>query len=266
MRKYLFFFLIVTVVLQSCNYSLRVEKKRYSKGYYFAYSKIDDKKKNIKTKIQVKRKTITELAFNNINKIERAEAIHAIPETNNIFTNELTASKDKTIVNISFHKVRPFEAINKLYKTKKALIKNYKKPVLIKYLKNTDSPYLEARRRAITTLLVGLALFLGSFPIMLYLSLLIGAIIGGVGFILLIVSMILGIIASIKKNISKIKGNDNNTNANVDIVDVVYLNNGSIIRGNLIEQKINDYVKIQTKDGSIFVYEMTEILKITKEK
>ena len=46
--------------------------------------------------------------------------------------------------------------------------------------------------------------------------------------------------------------------------DVVYLKNGSIIRGMIIEQKPNKYIKI--KSGiNIFVYQMDEIDKITKE-
>lgn len=47
--------------------------------------------------------------------------------------------------------------------------------------------------------------------------------------------------------------------------EVVYLKNGSIIRGTIVEQKPNESLKIQTSDGSIFVYNMAEIDKITKE-
>lgn len=47
--------------------------------------------------------------------------------------------------------------------------------------------------------------------------------------------------------------------------DVVYLKNGSIIKGTIIEQVPNESIKIQTADGSIFVYKMSEILKMTKE-
>lgn len=49
------------------------------------------------------------------------------------------------------------------------------------------------------------------------------------------------------------------------LVDVVYLKNGSIIRGNVIENEPATHIKIQTKDGSIFVYKAEEILKITRE-
>jgi len=48
--------------------------------------------------------------------------------------------------------------------------------------------------------------------------------------------------------------------------DVIYLKNGSIIHGMIIEQIPNESVKIQTKDKNIFVYKMDEIQKITKEE
>ena len=47
--------------------------------------------------------------------------------------------------------------------------------------------------------------------------------------------------------------------------DVVYLKNGSIIRGMIIEQIPNKSIKIETSDRSIFVYPMDEIEKLTKE-
>lgn len=47
--------------------------------------------------------------------------------------------------------------------------------------------------------------------------------------------------------------------------EVVYLKNGTIIRGLIIEEVPNTSLKIQTSDGSIFAYKMEEIQKITKE-
>lgn len=47
--------------------------------------------------------------------------------------------------------------------------------------------------------------------------------------------------------------------------DVVYLKNGSIIRGVIIEQIPGDSLKIQTPGGSVFVHRMSEVLKIAKE-
>ncbi len=49
-------------------------------------------------------------------------------------------------------------------------------------------------------------------------------------------------------------------------LDVVTLKNGIIIKGIIIEQVPYKTIKIQTRDGSIFVYEFSEIEKITKEQ
>jgi hypothetical protein len=50
-----------------------------------------------------------------------------------------------------------------------------------------------------------------------------------------------------------------------DYVDVIYLKNGSVVRGQIVEQIPNESVKIMTADGSVFVFKMSEIEKITKE-
>ncbi len=47
--------------------------------------------------------------------------------------------------------------------------------------------------------------------------------------------------------------------------DVVYLKNGSVIKGAVLEQIPDKTVKIQTADGSIFVFQMSEVERITKE-
>ena len=47
--------------------------------------------------------------------------------------------------------------------------------------------------------------------------------------------------------------------------DVVYLKNGSIIRGTITEQVSNESLKIETPDGNLFVCKMDEIKKMTKE-
>jgi len=50
-----------------------------------------------------------------------------------------------------------------------------------------------------------------------------------------------------------------------DYTDVVYLKNGSIIKGIIIEQVIDDYIKIKSGEN-LFVYKMNEIEKIVKEQ
>ncbi len=48
--------------------------------------------------------------------------------------------------------------------------------------------------------------------------------------------------------------------------DVVYLKNGSIIRGEIIEMVSGETVKIMTVDGSVFVHDLVDVEKFTKEK
>ena len=47
--------------------------------------------------------------------------------------------------------------------------------------------------------------------------------------------------------------------------DVVYLKDGSIIRGTIVEQKPGESLSIRTKDGSVFRYNMSLITKLAKE-
>lgn len=47
--------------------------------------------------------------------------------------------------------------------------------------------------------------------------------------------------------------------------EVVYLKNGSVVRGVVVEQVPGASLKIQTADGSLFVFQMSEVDKITKE-
>lgn len=48
--------------------------------------------------------------------------------------------------------------------------------------------------------------------------------------------------------------------------DVVYLKNGSVIRGVIIEQVPNKSIKIETAERNVFVFQMDEIERITKEQ
>ena len=62
----------------------------------------------------------------------------------------------------------------------------------------------------------------------------------------------------------KITKEESNTRTNYD--DVVYLKNGSVIQGTIIEQVLNEKIKIKTHEGNIFVYNTDEIEKFAKEE
>ena len=47
--------------------------------------------------------------------------------------------------------------------------------------------------------------------------------------------------------------------------DVVYLTNGTIVRGMIIQQIPNESITIRTRDGSQFVYPMSDVIQITRE-
>jgi len=53
--------------------------------------------------------------------------------------------------------------------------------------------------------------------------------------------------------------------AQSNLQDVVYLKNGSVIRGVIIEQVPNQSIKLQTADRNVFVYRMDEIERLTRE-
>lgn len=53
--------------------------------------------------------------------------------------------------------------------------------------------------------------------------------------------------------------------AQTNAIDVIYCKNGSVLKGIIIEQIPNESVKIQTADGSVFVYKISDIEKMTKE-
>ncbi len=53
--------------------------------------------------------------------------------------------------------------------------------------------------------------------------------------------------------------------AQSNYTDVVYLKNGSIIKGVIVEQIPNVSIKIQQDNGSIFVYAMDEVMKTERE-
>lgn len=78
-----------------------------------------------------------------------------------------------------------------------------------------------------------------------------------------IIWLILGFI--VRNKAIKAKKNQMTSESN-SFKDVVYLKNGSVVKGIIIEQIPNESLKIETGDGSIFVYKMNEVEKIGKEK
>ena len=53
--------------------------------------------------------------------------------------------------------------------------------------------------------------------------------------------------------------------ANDNTEDVVYLKNGSVVRGQIIEHVAGKFVRVRTLGGSVFVFDESEIDVIKKE-
>lgn len=53
--------------------------------------------------------------------------------------------------------------------------------------------------------------------------------------------------------------------AQSNLIDVVYLKNGSIIKGTVVEQVMGQSIKIETRDGSLFVFRQDEVERMTRE-
>ena len=49
-------------------------------------------------------------------------------------------------------------------------------------------------------------------------------------------------------------------------IDIVKLKNGDIVKGKIIENKINEYVRVELQGGSIFTYKYSEITSLEVEK
>lgn len=53
--------------------------------------------------------------------------------------------------------------------------------------------------------------------------------------------------------------------AQQQLEDVVYMKNGTVVRGTIVEQVPGKSLKIQTKDGNVFVFMLDDIQRTTKE-
>lgn len=139
--------------------------------------------------------------------------------------------------------------------SKKESKKHYKAIKKKPRVKNNSNP-----SKLVLTIFGILFLVLG-FIVLWYYSIILGLAISLVGLILLIVGL-----AAEKLNDSN--NNDENKKRETPLIskrDVVYLKNGSLIKGEIVEQIIGESIKIKTADGSIFIYKTSEVDKVTKE-
>ena len=256
-QKLLFIGLAIALVLNSCT----MEKRVYMSGYHTEWnkSKHNPDRQELASSNNGRQtnqnQTVTSQGLENETNTVDNSFTPTVPDDN------ITALVDNNSVIIPSHKTVVFDKkINTVVaKTNsdsetKTIISN-KKAIKnkLKELKANSSSGDEGGNGALRT--IGWVFIIFGLLILIVTSILGGALL-----------MLLGLIFAIaggKKGGSSTQSNNEPDNSQYR--DVVYLKNGSIIRGMIIELTPNVSVKIQTKDGSIFVYKMEEVEKITKE-
>ena len=175
-------------------------------------------------------------------------------------SDQSTESKAKSNTNVEF---KPFKLVN----PKKENVKKY--TIGLKKKQAKRNPYkINNVNNGTIAISFGIISFVLGLVVLWYLSILFGVLLMLLGAILLIV----GLAQSMKSKIVNTSNNSENNNYSNNqrssqpiYKDVVYLKNGSVIKGTITEQIINVSIKIETGDGSIFFYKMEEIEKVAKE-
>lgn len=251
--KLLFNGLAIALFLTSCT----TEKRVYMSGYHTEWHKskhnpdMQDLASNDNEKQTKKNQTVIFLeSANETNTFDNSVA-------STVTYDNITASLDNTPVIIPTHKTVAFDNKNNtVYKNtkyasetktiipNKKAFKNKLKELKVNSSSDDDSDDLALR-------ILGWIIWAIGLLIILFASIIGGLLICALG----ILFMVLG----------KKKETSSSSDNKSEYLDVVYLKNGGVIKGMIIEQTPNVQIKIQSKDGSIFVYKMEEVEKMTKE-
>jgi hypothetical protein len=243
----------ISVVFQSCS----LEKRYHSGGYSISWSdKLTSHKSSTNTQLKKSSPKISKIS----------KSLNASDDQENLKNNNWSLSNVTASNNLPKQGTNDFSnlevenqklSVNAIKSTKNLEIKNARNMVsnLVKPTLKSQVQANNASRGA--NILLGILLLIVAIWFFQNISMLLGLILFFVA--LFVMSSGRG------KNNNNNKATDNERN-NSTLVDVVYLKNGSMIVGSIIEQVPNENLKIQTKDGSVFVYPMSDIYRITKEK
>lgn len=247
-------------ILSSCTF----EKRRYNSGYHIERKNNKNENYSTSNKEEVSNDECSESSIGLMNNIQEKTINFSNDTTESTakkleIINENASSENKPIFSskelLSKNKTRPiFNSANHFLEEKAILVN-----------KNTSSVSSSKSDNPGSLLLpLGFGFLLGGFLVFWFISILIGILFMFLGLLFIIIGAIIKGTSSDKTEKKTEKKEENNKNG--QYVDVVYIKNGSIIRGIIIEQIPNVQIKIKTKDGSVFVYKMDEIERITKEQ
>ncbi len=231
--------------------SCTIQKRMFLPGYHVEYKKNNPKFANETVTIIDNSAQKNHLKNENVNLF-----------TKNIKNNAITPDSKDTFRLIENINIVPINNLFNLNQKEKITISKNK--VLNKSISFSDKKIVNSNKKNkriskpnndsnSATRGLGWVIFLIGLGIAIFISLLVGLILMFLGLLFIIAG------GNKKNNSVKEKSKPD------QYIEVVYLKNGSIIRGIIIEQTPNVQIKIQTKDGSVFVYKMDEVEKITKE-
>lgn len=256
-------YLVIIFAVTSCNTALRVEKRIYTKGYYVEKKEHDKLQKDKVVDLENKKDDF-QVANNEIIKSEKErDFITPTPKIETSPDDYLIASTNNAeyfIPNKEKHKSpnnnNSLVEKDKTIKSKTPLIDKIIKKY---YKKENKKNTLMSNPGGLALIIIGVILMSAGTAIMWFLSILIGIILLSLGLIFFIIG------AAIKHSKKNNSNSESKSNIPAGLQEIVYLKNGSMIKCTIIEQVIDDYIKIKTSDGSIYVYKMSEVEKIVKE-
>ena len=253
--KSILFFLVISIGTNSCS----IEKRIYQSGYNTTWFKTNtDKSKRVDAAQDARNKEVKS-TFNKtpINSAPEIAPQHEKP--NSAFT---TASLDKCIFSNPHRIEKPF--VLHTLKTNDFLANLSKKTSMPDsgfQLKDPQKPEKRKYPNPETLLILGSVLFSLGATAFRYIN-----IIGGVG-LLGLPMMLIGLILFLAsgKAMKPILFTSSPSDNQAQFVDEVYLKDGSIINGMIIEQIPNVSLKIQSRDGGVLEYKMEDVSKIKKK-
>lgn len=251
-----FFVLLALLIFSSCT----MQKRVYNRGIHIEWfeSKGSEKVVALTTKKQEKKRAKQiDVIVNETNTFLKDVEVSNPVVSSSIFVNPVKAFVPYTSDRVSIKKNNESTLYISKFVSKKASVGNEIKNNNRNVFSSSSSSENEDNQGNIALSILGWILWgLGIFMI-IFVSILLG-----------IMAVLLGLLLITlgKKKKGDSSKSENKADNKSDYIDVVYLKNGGVIKGMIIEQTPNVQIKIQTKDGSIFVYKFDEIEKITKEQ
>ena len=260
--------LLMGVILTSCGGGLTVQKRRYNPGYYvdlgLGRSRNADELTTPRTarSSEAYHSTELELDLNQQGRhgrsAERASGVAGRGDVRDL--REMTNTQEHIVERRRYQESAATNTLRSSYGRSfhEEHLESLIDEVGSQNIASTSTQEADGDNKSKLGLRVtGIVLASTGFLILLFASWLVGLVIMLLGLGLLL--------AGLSDGSSRSSGNRKARQEEPTWQDVVYLKNGSVIKGIVIEQVPNESLKIQTTDGSIFVYEMNQVAKIAKE-